>query len=274
MVLATIIISIVVVQATDDKKPPAAATSSNSTSTTTPPKICETCKCDAHTSNIDCSALKLNVTFPASLWAPIAATGTDKTRVTFAHNGIHTVTAFPRLNITHLDLSGNRIAAIVPNAFRNLSATLVELDLSDNLLTYQTLRPDAFNGKYDPVAYEPLRELRVLRLARNRLHELDPDLFEHLPALETLTLSGNAFRTIGFGANVAISRVIHLRELDVSNMELKELPEHLLHTLNRLKVLHLGGNLFERLPSALGYAQSVEFLNLDENPLTNLTGDK
>lgn len=253
----------------------------NATATATPTPqlaskqtICKTCKCDAQNALIDCSAQKLNVTFPAELWAPIAATGTNKTRVTFAGNGIQTVTAFPRLNITHLDLSDNRIAVILPNAFRNLSATLVELDLSANLLTYQSLRPDAFIGKYAPDAYEPLRELRILRLAHNRLHELDQDLFEHLPALETLTLNGNSFRTIGYGANVAISRVPYLRELDLSNMELRELPEHLLHTLNRLKVLHLGGNLFESLPTALGYAQSVEYLNLDENPLGNLTGDK
>lgn len=113
--------------------------------------------------------------------------------------------------------------------------------------------------------------MQTLNLANNRLHELDPDVFEHLPSLEKLTLSGNYFHEIANGANSAISRLPKLQFLDLSYMELENLPEHMLHSLKQLRHIRLTGNLFAKLPSALGYAARLESLNMDENPLQNLT---
>lgn len=113
----------------------------------------------------------------------------------------------------------------------------------------------------------------MLKLSNNRLHELDADLFEHLPALESLWLNGNPFHVIASGANTAISRTPKLKFLDLSYMELDTLPEHMLHSPDLLTHLHLTGNLFTRLPTALSFAKNLEYLDLDENPLGNLTGD-
>lgn len=116
--------------------------------------------------------------------------------------------------------------------------------------------------------------VQVLKLSNNKLHDLDPDIFEHMPALETLLLDNNPFHIIGAGANTAISRVPQLKHLDLSYMELTTLPAHILHSPNLLTHLHLTGNLFATLPDALGYATNLEYLNLDENPLGNMTGKK
>lgn len=57
-------------------------------------------------------------------------------------------------------MSENKIDIIARYAFRNLP-DLEVIDLSSNLLTFDTLRPEVFEGKYDPVNYEPLKSLKV-----------------------------------------------------------------------------------------------------------------
>lgn len=57
-------------------------------------------------------------------------------------------------------------------------------------------------------------------------------------------------------------------------MELKTLPETILHGPRDLDTLIASGNLFEKLPQALKYATNLKTLVLDENPITNLEGDK
>ena len=57
-------------------------------------------------------------------------------------------------------------------------------------------------------------------------------------------------------------------------MELKTLPEYLLHTPKLLQTLNLTGNLLERIPDALKHAVGLKYLSLDENPLRNLIDTK
>lgn len=76
------------------------------------------------------------------------------------NNYIRNVTIFPKLAIRILNLRENKIDTIARYAFRDL-AHLEVLDLSNNWLTFDSLRPEVFEGNYDPVNYEPLKSLKV-----------------------------------------------------------------------------------------------------------------
>lgn len=120
------------------------------------------------------------------------------------------MTAFPLLNIRVLILKENDITSIVRNAFRDLPL-IEEIDLSSNKLTFESLRPNIFEGKYDPIDYEPLKLLKVLNLGNNRLHALDADLFEHMPMLEKLMLDNNPFIVIDQNTMMSISGIPKLK---------------------------------------------------------------
>lgn len=184
----------------------------------------------------------------------------------FDNNGIEEVTQFPKLDIRTLSFRHNKIRKIEPRAFRNLTL-LEKLDLSFNYLTYEALRPEVFEGTYDATVYEPLKNMRWLSLSNNRLHSLDPDLFEHFPQLETLILCHNPFMIIDHNSVIAISTIPLLKTLDMSDMELKDLPEHIFNTPRQLKNLNLTGNLFDKIPVAIQHAINLIDLNIDDNPI-------
>lgn len=140
-----------------DDKSPARTTDDNAPAAATTDKpICDVCKCDVKHQLIDCAHLQLDTAFTAAQWNATAVQPT----VSLANNALRNVTAFPKMPVHVLNLSRNQIERIEAGAFRELDE-LQELDLSDNWLTYQSLRPDVFDGKYSPKAYEPLRELKV-----------------------------------------------------------------------------------------------------------------
>ena len=63
--------------------------------------------------------------------------------------------------------------------------------------------------------YEPLAALRVLNLGYNDLHSLDPDLFEHMPELEELDLSGNPMTVLDHVTLIAIASLPRLKVSDI-----------------------------------------------------------
>lgn len=130
--------------------------------------------------------------------------------VNFAHNNINNLTRFPTLPIKYLDLSHNDIANIQPRAFYNLSQ-LESLNISNNRISAEILKPAIFEGPYDPTTYEPLKKLRVLQLSNNLIHTLDSDIFEHLATLEELYLNDNPFKKIDRNTEIALSNIEKLR---------------------------------------------------------------
>lgn len=174
------------------------------------------------------------------------------------------MTQFPKLPIRHLSFRHNVVRKIERAAFRNLSL-LESLDLSYNRLTYEQMPQSIFEGAYDAATFEPLKNLKVLNLSHNELHTLDPDIFEHFPNLEELILGFNPFKVIDRNSEVAISSIATLSVLDMSDMELKTLPEFLFHSPRKLKTLDLSGNLFTKIPEALEHTVELVSLNLDEN---------
>lgn len=64
---------------------------------------------------------------------------------------------------------------------------------------------------YDPEYYEPIKTLRILKLARNRIEYVNQDLFRHLPFLEYLDLSYNPIRMIDDTTKMALSGIPFLK---------------------------------------------------------------
>lgn len=78
-------------------------------------------------------------------------------------------------------------------------------------------------GHYAPENFEPLENLRVLKLNSNALHSLHPDLFEHLPHLEELYLDSNPFKVIDRNTHVALTSNPYLKVSPPSPQEPKSL---------------------------------------------------
>uniref|UniRef100_A0A6M2DWJ4 Putative leucine-rich repeat neuronal protein 3 n=1 Tax=Xenopsylla cheopis TaxID=163159 RepID=A0A6M2DWJ4_XENCH len=232
--------------------------------------ICNICSCNNISGVLDCKDRNVASIFSDEEWKKLADSKTNISEVNFEGNDITHLLPFPALDIMILNLRQNKILKIEKEAFKNLE-NLTELDLSSNRLTSKLFIPEIFVGKYQPTEYEPIK-LKVLRLGNNMLHTLDPDLFEHLPTLEVLSLESNAFKVIDVQTETAISGLLHLQHLDMSYMDLESLPKNLLHTPKDLKTLNLTGNLFTKLPEGLRYAQSLTYLNLNENPIISIEG--
>lgn len=182
------------------------------------------------------------------------------------------VTQFPELNIKVLSFRHNKINKIEPRAFKNLTL-LEKLDLSCNQLDIKSLKKDVFEGHYNAEKYEPLGNLKWLSLADNNLHALIDDAFDHLDNLETLILSQNQFKIIDQNSASAISTVSSLKFLDLSSMELKDLPRDMLHASHRtLRVLNITGNLFTSIPEAIHYSENLVELIIDDVPIEYIGG--
>lgn len=238
-----------------------------------PNPLCNTCTCDAAKKTFNCSSMKLSKLFNTTGWASLNDSGISTEIMLLDHNGISDLPAFPKLDVRILDLSNNNISTIAKKAFFELSGLEI-LDLSNNMLTKKALTPAVFEGPYAPDEYEPLENLRVLRLGYNQLHSLDPDVFEHMPKLEELSLVANAFKTIDTMTQQALGSVQTLRSLDLSYMEISELPKTLFNAPDELTHLNLTGNLLETVPEALQYALKLQWLSLDENPISSIQGER
>lgn len=256
---------------TTDKKDNTTDSKSDQTSKE-PSPLCSTCNCNVDSRTFDCSSMKLYKLFNMSDWASLNESGVATETMILSRNGIPEVAQFPKFDVKVLDLSYNNISSIVKKAFFYLS-DLEVLDLSHNMLTRKALIPEIFEGSYNPDEYLPMEKLRVLRLGNNELHSLDPDLFEHLPNLEELSLKENAFKIIDQSTEVAIGNIVSLRVLDLSYMELLEIPKRIFHSPQGLHYLNLTGNLLTTVPEALDYAINLKWLSLDENPIETIQGE-
>lgn len=237
-----------------------------------PNPLCDTCNCNVELRTFDCSSMKLYKLFNMSDWATLNDSGVATETMILSRNNIPEVPQFPKFDVKVLDLSFNNISVIAKKAFYYLK-NLELLDLSHNMLTRKTLIPEVFEGSYNPDEYLPLEKLRVLRLGYNQMHSLDSDLFEHMPNLEELSLTNNAFKILDQPTEIAIGSLMTLRTLDLSYMELLEVPSRVLHTPQGLWNLNLTGNLLKTIPEALDYAINLKWLSLDENPIVNIQGD-
>ncbi|XP_034828103.1 leucine-rich repeat neuronal protein 3-like [Maniola hyperantus] len=192
--------------------------------------------------------------------------------IDLSENLIRNITAVAELPVKVLNLSRCSIELIEKASFQNLQQMQV-LDLSHNKLTTANLSPHAFEGRYSPEEYEPLASLRTLNLAYNDLHSLNQDLFEHMPELSELDLSGNPLTTIDQVTAIAISSLPMLKVLRLRSCGFSDIPDRFLHTPRFLERLDISDNKLTSIPQELVEAKSLLYLNLNQNPIKLLDGN-
>ncbi|CAD5209047.1 unnamed protein product [Bursaphelenchus xylophilus] len=158
---------------------------------------------------------------------------------------------------------------------------LEELDLSGNNIS-----------RLENEALDQLQNLRILRLNRNRLTDLDQTLFARLIKLETLDLSQNFIKAVPSQLLVRLQSLRHLnlsrnslldldsmvfagldhvRSLDLSFNKLQKISPSLFLDLAQLETLDLGHNQFEKISYGVFSSQSqLLSLELPWNKLRNM----
>lgn len=132
------------------------------------------------------------------------------------------------LRMEHLFLSSNSLTRIERNTFDSLGEILLELDLSMNQLSNNSIVWLNSN----------LIELRKLNLAFNQMESFSPLDDVQLPKLEYLNLSRNVINHFPS----SIHRWTSLAIVDLSFNELSNIPRFALMGLNNLTWLSLASN--------------------------------
>ncbi|KAF2365931.1 Immunoglobulin I-set [Trinorchestia longiramus] len=131
------------------------------------------------------------------------------------------------VNLQKVWLNFCKLKYISDGAFKHL-ANLIELDLSDNLLTTIPSKPLA-----------DVSGLRNLLIARNAITELPEEAFKSVPMLVKLDLSHNNISSVHENAFAFLNR---LEDLKLSYNNLKTLPVNVLRPLAVLHGLHVDHN--------------------------------
>ncbi|XP_054049369.1 TLR4 interactor with leucine rich repeats [Rissa tridactyla] len=163
-------------------------------------------------------------------------------------------------NLLYLHLESNRIRWLSRGAFTGL-AKLRFLDLSGNQQ----------NSLRHPDIFVPLRSLHTLLLASNSLQQVTGGLFQHLPGLAKLSLSGNRLAHLAPDAFIGLGS---LKELRLEGNLLSHLPAALLEPLSSLEALDLSRNALTALhPATFGHLSRLRELSLRDNALATLPGE-
>ncbi|KAF8696429.1 hypothetical protein HU200_037344 [Digitaria exilis] len=130
-------------------------------------------------------------------------------------------------NLTHLDLSGNRITGAIPDTL-TLLAGITHLNLSSNVL----------DGPI-PNSIGDLISLTTLDLSNNTLSGAIPDTVSTLPELEVLNLGSNH---LNGSIPMFLAEMRGLRELDLENNDFDGMVPFTAKFLSRLRVFRAAGN--------------------------------
>ncbi|KFB50466.1 AGAP007060-PA-like protein [Anopheles sinensis] len=177
------------------------------------------------------------------------------------HNRITTVedNTFSMPNLTHLDLSNNRLKHLPKKLIRHTVA-LLELVLSNNSVDH--LDRDLFEN----VCY-----LETLKLDHNKLRSLDGALFRTLGKLEYLYLENNNLRQIVPGT---FDNLKKLRELNLMNNGLTSIDGGLFLNLRFVTYLRLDRNKIRNVTKgSLGGLVRLKQLNLDQNKIKTIDSE-
>jgi len=174
------------------------------------------------------------------------------------------LTTFPSFTdktsvIKTLDLSGNRIKVIPPNAFK-MFPHLDTLILKNNLLNeiseefskLQNIKNLQLGGNNISVINNRSSlpsSLKTLSLEKNKISEIQPGTFSLNTNLSILNLAYNRFTGSGFFEK-SLAGLDGLQILELNNNLLTKVPEALT-SLKSLEKLSLAKNLIETIPSGI-----------------------
>ncbi|KAF7030711.1 hypothetical protein CFC21_042186 [Triticum aestivum] len=130
-------------------------------------------------------------------------------------------------NLTHLDLSGNRIAGAIPDTITHLGS-ITHLNLSSNVLKGQI-----------PTHIGDLIWLTTVDLSNNSLSGGIPETVSTLPELEVLNLGSNR---LNGSIPPFLSEMRGLKELNLENNDFDGVVPFSARFLSRLRVFRAAGN--------------------------------
>lgn len=136
----------------------------------------------------------------------------------------HTFSAL--VNLRFLDLSGNQLALIHPEALSIPGSPLQELNLSRSLYNFTAL-----TDLTTALRWGGLGGLLRLDLSGNHLALLPPGLFSHLPNLQQLFLTNNSLAAVYSGT---FSGMNHLKVLDLTHNAIRTFRADSLQELEKL----------------------------------------
>ncbi|CAG7725299.1 unnamed protein product [Allacma fusca] len=125
---------------------------------------------------------------------------------------------------------------------------------------------------YQAIQYFPL-PIEFLTLAHNNIHSVDKNLFDHLPYLESLDMSGNPLKILEGIMKQALAKLRNLQVLDLANTSIDSIPKGMLHNLLDLKTLILADNHFHEVPEELSNSHNLSVLILDGNKFRLLNAE-
>lgn len=139
-------------------------------------------------------------------------------------------------NLRFLDLSGNQLALIHPEALSIPASPLQELNLSRSLYNSTALTDLA-----TALRWGGLRGLLRLDLSGNQLALLPPGMFSHLPSLQQLLLTNNSLVAIYSGTFSGMNR---LQVLDLTHNAFRTFRSDAIQELEKLGSIQilLSGN--------------------------------
>ncbi|GAB1863514.1 Insulin-like growth factor-binding protein complex acid labile chain [Camponotus japonicus] len=168
----------------------------------------------------------------------------------FSNNGILRLkrTAFSKMHsLSYINLRGNRLREI-DNAIFDSLESLVEVDLSDNILSDLPL--DLFTDKevqvlriagnnISSLATVSASKLTTLDASRNKIKVIAKEDLNGVPLLEALYIKSNNLKRIH---QYAFSDLDQLRNLDISDNKLSSITEHHFKSNPRLQILLMNDN--------------------------------
>lgn len=165
-----------------------------------------------------------------------------------------------------LDVSSNYFLKLSPNIFTGLEKL-------ENLYMVNMSHPEKTTSKQLTIGlFKPLKNLKLLALAGNRLKVINSKIFNFLPSLEMLDLSENQ---LSLGKNTFTS-LKSLRFLDLSSNNLcrdrpdGQLEESIFLGLENLETLNLSENLIKTISrETFEGLERLESLSLSSNLFDN-----
>lgn len=157
-------------------------------------------------------------------------------------------------NLEHLSLYGNKIGNFMPKSLVGL-AGLKLMDVHDNLLKTIPSHP-----------FSVLNSLEELNIGNNSIVSLTSNQMGNLSKLKSLYVSHCSF--LNGVENDTFSRLESLMYLEISfNTNLTFLPSELFKPLKELRSLILKGNSLKTIKQDLVNWQSLQYLDVRDNPL-------
>ncbi|KAK2642493.1 hypothetical protein Ddye_024256 [Dipteronia dyeriana] len=154
-----------------------------------------------------------------------------------------------------LDLSYNQLSGIIPSSIFNISSLQI-LDLSNNQLS----------GSFPSIIFN-MTSLQAIRFGSNRLSgEVPGNVFDNLPSLKFLHLSGNMFDG-RIPSTISKCKVLQLLNCKTNHFT-GEIPREI-GNLTKLQEINLGYNKLQgEIPGEIGNLHDLQELSLSSNNLS------